>query len=368
VVSAISLDDLAEAVRRSVLAKSSTYEFTQQVSKGLNGYVFLGRNKLSGQDVAVKYYAGDPARGEHAEPQRLAEVQSDYIIDVFHAELVGDGWALFVTPLCGDGDLEALVSSPAGPRQALNLASCVLSGVADLHAHRFVHRDLKPANILLHHGRPLIADFGSVRRLPDGHHTVSASKHSLIYRPPESVATDEYSFSGDIYQVGVLLYQLFGGTLSYCELDWLTSRERTNYDAFTDPVNRTLFADECIKKRIKQGQVVDMKSLPPWISDRNRRIVRKATQPHPDKRYASCTEMLAQLHAARESAPDWIPSNNGEEVVRLQLAGRRIRVLECTDGFRVEQDCGSGYRVQNSLGRPTLAKTVAALEKKYGTG
>ncbi len=28
------------------------------------------------------------------------------------------------------------------------------------HRHEVIHRDIKPANILMHEGRPLIADFG----------------------------------------------------------------------------------------------------------------------------------------------------------------------------------------------------------------
>jgi len=83
----------------------------------------------------------------------------------------------------------------------------ILSGLSFLHANKLLHRDLKPQNILLaDSGSAVIGDFGSVKRLPDGHQTVPGSGHSIIYCPPESASSGTYGISGDIYQVGVTMF------------------------------------------------------------------------------------------------------------------------------------------------------------------
>ena len=74
-----------------------------------------------------------------------------------------------------------------------------------------VHRDLKPANIVMDGHTPRIADFGTVRILNQGSAVTTASRHSGLYRPPETFASNQYSRAGDVYQVGLVAYQLLGG-------------------------------------------------------------------------------------------------------------------------------------------------------------
>ena len=109
-------------------------------------------------------------------------------------------------------------------RTALEYSYQILSGLSCLHSERFLHRDLKPSNIYLTEGNiAVIGDFGSVKKLPDGEQSISASSHSILYRSPESINLKKYGISGDIYQVGVILYQLLGGILHYDGMAWLSN-------------------------------------------------------------------------------------------------------------------------------------------------
>ena len=43
--------------------------------------------------------------------------------------------------------------------EAVRIASDVASALQYAHTHGVIHRDIKPENILLHDGRPMVADF-----------------------------------------------------------------------------------------------------------------------------------------------------------------------------------------------------------------
>ena len=189
----------------------STYDFRKMADKGANGYLFIARNKVLNRNVAIKFYYWAEGVGAHVEPQSLASVKAEGIIDVLSASVVGSEWALFITPFCPSGDLDRYREKHRfGLRQAVRFVEQLLHGVSALHVRSFVHRDLKPENILVSEtGGPLIADFGSVRLVPDDQTHVTGSGHAVLYRPPESFDTSKYDRRGDVYQCGFVLWFSF---------------------------------------------------------------------------------------------------------------------------------------------------------------
>ncbi len=101
--------------------------------------------------------------------------------------------------------------------QAVRIASDVAEGLAATHAKSIVHRDIKPENILLTaEGRAKVGDFG-IAHVPRGAGGTTLTQvgfqpGTLIYMSPEQiqgqVVVDGRS---DVYQIGVLLYELLTG-------------------------------------------------------------------------------------------------------------------------------------------------------------
>jgi serine/threonine protein kinase len=254
------------------------YHINKFDPKGGAGYTFFGRNRVLGTDVAIKFYywGGDPKF--HAEPQALTKIQSPNVLSVHDAGYADGDYAYFVTPYCSGGDLDDLLAGSAlGTGQAIDLTGQLLAGLGHLHQARFVHRDIKPLNIFLEDGPiAVIGDFGSLKRIPNGSDVIPASSLSTLYCPPESVGTGSYDFKGDIYQSGIVFYQLLGGYFPYDEVAWLSKNEKTAYDAMASGIDRAIHAKECINKKITAGKIIDYTTIPFWMPKTLKDIVKKA--------------------------------------------------------------------------------------------
>lgn len=343
---------------------SSSITFETYSSKGANGHIFFGHNNLLARPVAVKYYywAGDPAY--HAEPRQLASVRSPNIIEVLNADILDDDWALFVTPYCKGGDLDDRISAGSIPLlEAVDLIVQILNGLGALHAGGFVHRDVKPQNILLNEdGRALIGDFGSVKRLTARGGVVPGTGHSVLYRPPESCAAGQYGELGDIYQCGLVLYQLLGGFLPYNEVSWLNRSERKEYTGLADPAERSMFVDRVLKGKITRGVVMRSSSLPPWVPKTLRRVLNRMCNVDPDKRPKGAFGCMAELHKVRFALLDWRFVSG---VLVLERADLSYRVAPLGDGtFSVQKRRRGDWRRDNSFSPASLEEQVGRLEAK----
>ncbi|MEP6745047.1 MAG: protein kinase, partial [Gemmatimonadota bacterium] len=100
--------------------------------------------------------------------------------------------------------------------EALRIAREAADALDYAHRHGVIHRDIKPENILLHDGRPIVADFGIALALSaaaGGRMTETGmSLGTPHYMSPEQ-ATAEKEITGrsDIYSLGSVLYEMLAG-------------------------------------------------------------------------------------------------------------------------------------------------------------
>ena len=235
-------------------------------------------------------------------------------------------------------------------------------GVGALHEQRYLHRDLKPANIYVgDDNRAIIGDFGSIKQLPEGLDTIPSSSHAVLYRPPESVETNLYGFLGDIYQCGIVLYQLLGGHLPYDEVSWLSKSERKHYNQLDKDVDKSIYADQCVKTKIRNGKILDLASLPPWVPDNLRRTIRKATNLNPEKRFPSASAFHVHLNNLQATIPDWLV----EEGFPTLRASTSYRVCESAQDIVVLKRKGAGqWRKDNSIDASTFQEAIEQVNDK----
>lgn len=124
-----------------------------------------------------------------------------------------------LTELITGGQLGMQVLDKAGvlPRsQAQFYIGSLAMTLEELHNRRIVHRDVKPENIMLDgSGYVKLVDFGLARKLDDSlprTYTVAGTVH---YMAPEVLEATGYSYTCDIWSLGVVLFEFVCGHMPF---------------------------------------------------------------------------------------------------------------------------------------------------------
>ena len=112
------------------------------------------------------------------------------------------------------------MSSPSGalqPLVAVEVAAAAARALAAAHRRGLIHRDVKPANLLIgRDGRVRLADFGIARALTSSRATTPGTVlGSIPYLSPEQARGEEATAAGDIFSLGVVLYEMLTGDLPW---------------------------------------------------------------------------------------------------------------------------------------------------------
>src|SRR6187551_2173307 len=146
-----------------------------------------------------------------------ASLQHPHILPLFDSG-TADGFLFYVMPyIQGETIREKLNrETQFGVDEAVRIAREVADALDYAHRHGVIHRDIKPENILLHDGRPMVADFGialAVSAAAGGRMTETGlSLGTPHYMSPEQ-ATAEKEISGrsDVYSLASVLYEMLAG-------------------------------------------------------------------------------------------------------------------------------------------------------------
>jgi serine/threonine protein kinase, bacterial len=198
----------------------SRYLLDEVIGRGGMGVVWRGRDRVTQSRYAIKVlrpqYAADPSALTRFVRERTALVtfRHPHVVAVHDMIVEGDRLALVMDLITG-GDLSAHRQGQGGtlsPAEAAGLMAQVCDGLAAAHDAGIVHRDLKPANVLLDAGHVWLADFGIARVAGEPSATTTGSILGTVsYLAPEVIAGQEPAASGDVYAVGITLYELLTG-------------------------------------------------------------------------------------------------------------------------------------------------------------
>ncbi|HJZ58090.1 MAG TPA: serine/threonine-protein kinase, partial [Gemmataceae bacterium] len=268
---------------KSDLSSVGRYDFLQLVGKGGMGSVYKATDQDTGNVVAVKVLDVDlsanpellyrfvqefqaAAKLEHPNIVRAIDFGSDgplsYMVSEF-VEGVNLGEMIAERGRMAEDDAVRIITQIA---QALHYA----------HAGRVIHRDVKPDNVLIRtDGVAKLADFGLAKDY-DNDQGLTLPARGL--GTPHFMAPEQYrdaknaGTACDIYALGATLYNAVTGRLPFEGCESLVA----------------------LAKKAK-GDIPAPRELVPGLSARVDEAIRRAMDPHPGRRPASCLEFFKLL-------------------------------------------------------------------------
>lgn len=199
-----------------VPAITERFDVLRVLGRGAAGAVYLVREKRSGEQLAVKVLKNPKAFDERTVDRFLQELHVCHAL--IHPNLVrayeliqGPGLIAFTMEyVAGKNLLELLAGEPIPPERIDSLFAQILSGLEALHKQGIVHRDVKLENILVaDDGTTKLSDLGLVKRL-DGEQLTRTGilLGTAAYLPPEYISRSAYDERGDLYALGIVLYEV----------------------------------------------------------------------------------------------------------------------------------------------------------------
>jgi serine/threonine-protein kinase len=211
------------------------YETTSLLGEGGMGRVYLAKQLDLGRQVVVKvmhdHIAADPKFRERftRETLLMARFQHPYAVTLYDASLNDPQGPCIVMEYIRGVTLDALLHTN-GRLTAVRVGR-LLRQMGEVlqtaHAAGIIHRDLKPANLMIvdpdtPYELLKVMDFGLAKLVaPDpGTHQVTVTNTEFAvgtpgYMCPEQARGEEMDNRGDLYSVGVILYELLTGRLPF---------------------------------------------------------------------------------------------------------------------------------------------------------
>ncbi len=213
---------MSDSLDRLTTALSDRYAIEGEIGAGGMATVYLAQDLKHKRKVAVKVLRPELAvvLGAERFVQEItttANLQHPHILPLFDSG-EADGFLYYVMPFIDGETLRDKLNRET--QLSIDEAVRITCDVADAldYAHRqgVIHRDIKPENILLHDGRPMVADFGialAVSAAAGGRMTETGlSLGTPHYMSPEQATAEKnLTARSDIYSLGCVLYEMLTG-------------------------------------------------------------------------------------------------------------------------------------------------------------
>lgn len=215
-----SMDDDYDTLT-TVMPKYYTVDWSKNGILGAGHYatVFRGRNKLTGEPVAIKRIKRVLTRPAtlNTEIRALRKVKGhENIVQLYEVYYNKDYVVLVLEMLAGGELFDRIVRNGAySERDASQHVRKITLALKYMHSHGIVHRDLKPENLVLvsnyNDSDIKISDFGLSKILNDDQQTMNTVCGTRAYSAPEinfggGRKSPGYDAKVDTWSLGVILY------------------------------------------------------------------------------------------------------------------------------------------------------------------
>jgi serine/threonine protein kinase/tetratricopeptide (TPR) repeat protein len=275
------------------------YKIEQQLGAGGMGEVYLAENTNTDGKVAIKFLPSYLQADELAKRRLIREAKAAAKLDhpnicaVYDVKEEGEHTFIVMQYVAGQTLAEKMKSEKIELDQTLDIVIQVVEALAEAHSRGIVHRDIKPWNIMISaRGQVKVLDFGLAKIVgPTVENSEGFRTSSMVSRPgdrpgtppymsPEQARSRSVDARGDLFAVGVILYECSVG--------------RRPFSGKTDKevLAQVMHFDPPAPSQVNS-------SLPPELD----RIVIKTLAKQRADRYQSAANLLDDLRTLRNQLP-----------------------------------------------------------------
>lgn len=266
------------------------FRLVEPVGAGAMAEVWLAVDGRSGQAVAIKLMrqAADRHHAQELEQRFLAEARTARLLQ--HPDIVsvldvgrtaaGQPWMALEWLTGQPLTLYCVAARRLSDRVVLGLGQRVASALGHAHQRGVIHRDIKPDNLMFDTatGQLKITDFGVARAEDTGATQTGMVLGTPAYMAPEQLAGATASAAGDLYSLGVVLFEL------------LTSRR---------PVEASSLGEWL--RRISQEPATPLPSLRPDLPAEVAQVVDQLLERDPARRPALAEDVALALERSQQA-------------------------------------------------------------------
>ncbi len=210
---------------------------------------YIIKGKLGQGGMAIVYHAFDPTLQRDVaikallpkfknntnivkmfirEGQLMAQLDNPHIVQVYENAKYKD-FFFYVMEYIGGKTLDKLIKNGLSYAENEVIFREILKALIYIHKKNILHLDLKPSNILVESsGNVKITDFGIGADITKEMISKNAVVGTIKYIAPEQITGDEINFYTDIYQLGVILYQMYSGNIPFEGTNEEVMRQKLN--------------------------------------------------------------------------------------------------------------------------------------------
>lgn len=207
------------------------------LGRGGMGEVYLGREWTTSRPVAIKKvherYANIPEIRRRARTEAGMTFRHGNLIEMIGCceSISGQGPLFIISNYVNGSNIDKFIAANFSgmdcvtrQRKIVELLFPVLSALEFVHGYNIVHLDIKPSNIMIENGCnvrlmdlgiALVSDSATTFGVPSGNANGTGLMGTPKYAAPEQFGNDfgtgPINASTDIYEFGVMLYELLSG-------------------------------------------------------------------------------------------------------------------------------------------------------------
>lgn len=293
---------------------SERYEIIDKVGSGGMADVYKARCHRLNRFVAIKIlkseYSNDKVFVEkfRAEAQSAAGLSHPNIVNVYD---VGEDKDLhyIVMELVEGITLKTFVERKGrlSVKEALAISIQIAQGMEAAHENHIIHRDIKPQNIIISKdGKVKVTDFG-IAKAATSETINSTAMGSVHYISPERARGGYSDGRGDIYSLGVTMYEMLSGRVPY-------------------------IGDNNVAVALMhiQNEAEPLHTLVPDIPPVVEHIVERCMQKKPEFRYQSASELIRDLRRAITNTEDdfvRMPENQVTDSPTINISDKELNQI-----------------------------------------